>query len=62
MSLVTGKRGLRIVPLTAADAEELGALLRAERAHLNTWSDHDAQVGTGVEVWRKRLGRGDARQ
>lgn len=33
------------------------SLLRTERAHLNTWSDHDAQVATGVKDWRDKLGQ-----
>jgi RimJ/RimL family protein N-acetyltransferase len=59
MMLATTVPGLTLVPLAGADAEELCALLRAEREHLNTWSDHDSQIDTGVEVWREDLGRDD---
>lgn len=55
LTLRTTHADLVLRSLTAADAEELQALLAANREHLMRWSDYSAEIDTSVEEWRSAL-------
>jgi ribosomal-protein-serine acetyltransferase len=55
MQLACAHRDLVLVSLAAADAEELHALLQANRAYLMRWSDYSREIDTTVQEWRETL-------